>query len=74
MTETVLLDSLGKAPHKRKTPDKIEVFSTQDRGGIRTYIFDRDESYVVILETKKRWRQLLPYNCILFERGITVGR
>ncbi|MCI6212924.1 hypothetical protein [Bacteroides heparinolyticus] len=36
-----------------KTPDKIEVFSTQDRGGIRTYIFDRDESYVVILEPRR---------------------
>ena len=36
-----------------KSPAKIEVFSAQDKNGIRTYIFDRDESYVVILEPKR---------------------
>lgn len=36
-----------------KSPEKIEVFSTQDKNGIRTYIFDREESYVVILEPRR---------------------
>ncbi|RYY49986.1 MAG: hypothetical protein EOO06_05270 [Chitinophagaceae bacterium] len=31
-------------------PDKISVFSVEDREGIRTYIFDQDEQYVIILK------------------------
>lgn len=36
-----------------KSPAKVEIFSAQDKSGIRTYIFDRDESYVVILEPRR---------------------
>lgn len=31
-------------------PEKLEVFSVSEKNGIRTYVFDEDESYVIILE------------------------
>lgn len=31
------------------SPDAIEVFSVEDEGGIRTYIYDETNSYVIIL-------------------------
>ena len=34
------------------TPKAIDVFSVIDKKGIRTYIFDRNESYVVVLEPR----------------------
>ncbi len=37
-----------------KIPEKIDVFSVRDPSGIRTYIFDRTESYIVVLEPKRR--------------------
>ncbi len=36
-----------------KTPEAITVFSVNDKHSVRTYIYDRDESYVIILEPKK---------------------
>jgi hypothetical protein len=35
------------------SPNKIDIFSVNDPSGIRTYIFDKTESYVVILEPRK---------------------
>ncbi len=37
-----------------RTPNKVIVFSVNDPSGIRTYIFDQTESYVVVLEPRKR--------------------
>ena len=36
-----------------RNPYKIEVFSCQDKHGLRTYIYDEDEQYVIILEPLK---------------------
>lgn len=36
-----------------KTPEAITVFSVNDKHSIRTYIYDSDESYVIILEPQK---------------------
>jgi hypothetical protein len=36
-----------------KSPNNISVFSVQDAKEIRTYIFDEQESYVIILEPKR---------------------
>lgn len=36
-----------------KSPTKIIVFSVKDKKGIRTYIYDKSESYVIILEPRK---------------------
>ena len=36
---------------EKQLPEKLLVFSTDDgKSGIRTYLYDRDESYVVVLE------------------------
>lgn len=35
---------------KEKTAEVLKVFSVKDKRGIRTYIFDENESYVIILE------------------------
>lgn len=37
-----------------QSPTNIDIFSVYDPSGIRTYIFDRAESYVVVLEPKNR--------------------
>lgn len=44
-----------------KSPDKIDVFSVYDPSGIRTYIFDRRESYIVVLEPRKSQEQKCYY-------------
>lgn len=40
-------------------PNVLDVFSVNDRAGIRTYIFDETEEYVIILEPKKENRYYL---------------
>lgn len=34
------------------SPDKLDVFSIREKTGVRTYLWDKNERYVVILEPK----------------------
>lgn len=46
-------------------PEKLKIFSVEDREGVRTYIFDEDEKYVVILEpyrNKTEYYLITAYN------------
>lgn len=39
--------------HFENRVDSVCIFSVQEKDGIRTYIFNKDESYVIVLEPKK---------------------
>lgn len=36
-----------------KTPEALDIFSTRDKQGIRTYIYDKTRRYVIVLEPRK---------------------
>jgi hypothetical protein len=35
---------------EERKPDNMLIFSVEEQAGIRTYIFDKDENYVIVLE------------------------
>ena len=37
----------------QKKKDNMQLFSVQEQGGIRTYYYDKDEDYVIVLEPRR---------------------